>query len=88
MSMTKRLQVLMDDEELRTIQRLARREHVTTAEWVRQRLREAREKQARPDIAAKLAAIRTASAYRFPVPDIDQMLEEIEQGYLDDPSMP
>ena len=40
--MTKRLQVLMDDDELRSIQRLARMERVTTAEWVRQRLREAR----------------------------------------------
>ena len=39
--MTKRLQVLMPDEELRAIQRLARRERMTTAEWVRQRLREA-----------------------------------------------
>ena len=41
--MTKRLQVLMDDDELRSIQRLARKERMTTAEWVRQRLREARE---------------------------------------------
>jgi hypothetical protein len=85
--MTKRLQVLMDDDELKAIQKLARKERVTTAEWVRRRLRAAREEQARPDIATKLAAIRTASAYRFPVPDIEQMLEEIEQGYLDDPSM-
>ena len=38
--MTKRLQVLLDDAELRTIQRIARREKLTTAEWVRRRLRE------------------------------------------------
>ena len=38
--MTKRLQVLLDDAELRTIQRLARRDKLTTAEWVRRRLRE------------------------------------------------
>lgn len=77
----------MDDDELRSIQRLARKERVTTAEWVRQRLREAQEKRSRPDIATKLAAIRTAASYRFPAPPIEQMLEEIEQGYLDDPSM-
>ena len=87
-SMTKRLQVLMDDEELRSVQRLARRDRVTTAEWVRQRLREAQVERARPDIASKLAAIRKASTYRAPAPDIEQMLAEIERGYLDDPSAP
>jgi len=78
----KRLQVLMDDEELQEIQQSARRERVTTAEWVRQRLREARERQARPDIAAKLAAIQTAYRQQGPTGDIDQILSEIERGYV------
>lgn len=78
----------MDDDELQSIQRLARRERVTTAEWVRQRLREAQEARARPDIATKLAAIQRASTLRAPAPDIEQMLAEIERGYLDDPSAP
>jgi hypothetical protein len=84
--MTKRLQVLMDDDELRTIQRLARKERVTTAEWVRQRLREAQEQQDKPDIARKLDAIRRAYQHqpKAPAPEIDQMNAEIEQGYLDD----
>ena len=88
MSMTKRLQVLMDDDELQSIQRFARQERVTTAEWVRQRLREASEAHARPDIAAKLAAVQTAYRHQppAPAPDIDQMLEEIERGYLAEPS--
>jgi hypothetical protein len=86
--MMKRLQVLMDDDELRAIQRLARRERVTTAEWVRQRLREAQDQRGRPDIAAKLAAIQVAYRHReAPAPDIDQMLAEIEGGYLSDPSV-
>jgi len=72
----------MDDNELRSIQRLARREKVTTAEWVRQRLREAREQRARPDIAAKLAAIQAAYRHDGPTGDIVQMLTEIERGYL------
>jgi hypothetical protein len=84
--MTKRLQVLMDEDELRTIQRLARKDRITTAEWVRQRLREAQEQRARPDLERKLAVIRAASKYRAPAPDIDQMNAEIEQGYLDDPA--
>ena len=78
----KRLQVLMDADELREIQRSARRERVTTAEWVRQRLREARERQARPDIAAKLAAIQAAYRHQGPTADIEHMLSEIERGYL------
>jgi hypothetical protein len=84
--MTKRLQVLLDDDELRQIQRVAKRERLTTAEWVRQRLREARQRDARPDIARKLAAIHRAYQHQpaTPAPDIDQMLAEIEQGYLDD----
>lgn len=80
--MTKRLQVLLDDAELRTIQRLARRDKLTTAEWVRRRLREGAA-SARGDTASKLAAIHAAYRYNIgPSPDIDQMLAEIEQGYL------
>ena len=82
----KRLQVLMEDEELREIQRSARRERVTTAEWVRQRLREARERQARPDVATKLAAVQAAYRHQGPTADMEQMLSEIERGYL--PSEP
>jgi len=78
--MMKRLQVLMDEEELKAIQRSANREHLTTAEWVRQRLREAREQVARPDIATKLAAIQAAYRHAGPTGDIDQVLAEIERG--------
>jgi len=86
--MTKRLQVLLDDDELRDIQRMAKRDRLTTAEWVRQRLREARDRHARPDVARKLAAIHRAYQHQppAPAPDIDQMLEEIERGYLDESS--
>lgn len=86
--MIKRLQVLMDDVELRAIQRLARREKVTTAEWVRQRLREAQTERARPDVATKLAAIQAAYRHEAPAPDIDQMLAEIERNYGSDTSAP
>ena len=84
--MTKRLQVLLDDAELRTIQRLARRDKLTTAEWVRRRLREGAA-SARGDTASKLAAIHAAYRHTPAIPevDIDQMLDEIEQGYLSGP---
>ncbi len=88
--MTKRLQVLLDDADLRTIQRLAKRERQTTAEWVRQRLREGVANAARPDTATRLAAIH--AAYRrdspAPAPDIEQMLTEIERGYHGEPLTP
>lgn len=79
--MSKRLQVLFEDEELRDIQRLARRNRMTTAEWVRRSLRAAREAESGSDIGQKLAAIRAAARHSFPTADIETMLHEIEQGY-------
>ena len=64
------------------IQVLAQREHLTVGEWVRRTLREARTHKSVKDPAAKLEAIRRAAEYNFPEVDIDQMLREIEQGYL------
>lgn len=40
--MSKRLQVLLPDEEMSVIRRLARRERLPVGEWVRRALREAR----------------------------------------------
>ena len=81
--MTKRLQVLLDDDELATIQRLAKTRHTTTAEWVRGALRAAVEIESRPGSAVKLAALRRAMTYNYPTGDIDQLLEETERGYLE-----
>lgn len=80
-SMSKRLQVLVADDELLEIQRFARREQLTAGEWVRRTLRDARTRQPVNDAAAKLKAVRRAAGYSFPVSDIDQMLREIERGY-------
>jgi hypothetical protein len=79
--MTKRLQVLFSEEELREIQKLAKRRRMTTAEWVRQSLRSAREAESGLDTGAKLAAVRNAAAYSFPTGDIGQIVGEIERGY-------
>jgi hypothetical protein len=84
--MTKRLQVLLADEELAGIQQRARQRHQTTAAWVRDAIRDATEVQdaaAQQEIARKLAAIEKAYKYSFPTADIDQMLDEIERGYLE-----
>ena len=77
--MTKRLQVLLDEEEYLEIQAVARRQRVTVAEWVRQALRRAKDDQ--PGTAeAKLRAIADASRHSFPTADIETMLAEIEAG--------
>lgn len=79
--MSKRLQVLLDDKELREIQRVAKQQQLTVAEWVRQVLRSARQKIPTGDHHKKLAILRTATQRSFPTGDIDLMLQEIEQSY-------
>ncbi len=82
--MSKRLQVLLEEAELREIQRIARAGRMTVAEWVRQALRTARRREPRGDPSKKLERIRAAAGHTFPTGDIDQMLGEIERGYLGD----
>ena len=79
--MSKRLQILVPDQEMSEIQRLARRERVTVGEWVRRALREARADKPSRDPETKLKAVRRASQYAFPTADLDRMLREIERGY-------
>ena len=77
--MSKRLQVLLDEEEYKEIQGVARRQRMTLAEWVRQALHQARSDH--PDtLEAKLRVIADASRHRFPPADIDVMLRQIEAG--------
>lgn len=80
--MSKRLQVVIDDAELRSLQRVARSKGMTLAEWVRQALRKAVSTEPVGSVEKKLAVIRSASRHAFPAPDIETMLNEIEQGYL------
>jgi hypothetical protein len=82
--MSKRLQVLLEEPELREIKQIARRQRMTVAEWVRQALRTARRSQPLADTGKKLAVVRSAAKHTFPVGDIEQMLAEIEKGYLGD----
>ena len=80
--MSIRLQVVLEAVELREIQKAARRDRLTVSEWVRRSLREARRRQPGRDAGRKLQAIRAAARHSFPTADIDQMLAEIESGYL------
>jgi len=82
---TKRLQVLIEEAELRELRRVARRNNVTVAEWVRRALRAARRGEPTRDAERKLAVLRAAVRKDFPAGDIGQMLAEIERGYPSGP---
>ena len=79
--MSKRLQVILDDEQMAAVKELAKARHQTVAEFVRDALALAQQQQPRSSAAAKLQAIRVAADHSFPTGDIDQMLSEIEAGY-------
>ncbi len=80
-SMTKRLQVLLEDDELAEIQALARRRRQTTAAFVREALRTARTTAEYPAPEVKLRAVREAAALAYPIGEIDELLAEIDRGY-------
>ncbi|MCC7415597.1 MAG: antitoxin [Acidobacteria bacterium] len=80
--MSKRLQVLFEEAELVEIRKIARRQRLTTAEWVRQTLRAARRAEPGQDARKKLATVRAAAGHAFPTAEIDQMLADIERGAL------
>jgi hypothetical protein len=74
--------VLLDDREFEVLQNVASRDGMTVSEWVRQQLRAAWRERPSGDQARKLAAVRAAARHEFPTADVDQMLAEIERGYL------
>ena len=80
---SKRLQVLLGDDEFDDLQAEARRQGMTLSQWARQVLRRAREERPAGDRARKLAAVRAAARHAFPTADIEEMLAEIERGYRD-----
>ena len=74
--------MILKDPEYREIQRVARSRHMSLAEWVRQALEFARRREPSGSVAKKLEAIRAAARHSYPTADIDQMLGEIEAGYI------
>ena len=77
--MSKRLQVILDEEDYREFQAVARRQRMTLAEWVRQALRQVRSDH-HGTVETKLRAIADASRHEFPTADIEAMLREIDAG--------
>ena len=93
--MAKRLEILLNDVEYAVIEEAAERQQMSVSEWVRQALRDTRQAEltgAKPKrdaqrndperIARKLQALERASKLNYPTADIDQMLQEIKDGYM------
>ena len=72
----------MPEEELKQIRKIARQNNMTVAEWVRLTLRAAWRREPGGKADQKLAIVRASARHAFPAPDINQMLAEIERGYL------
>ncbi len=82
--MSKRLQVVVKDEELERYARTAEAAGLSMSEWARQALRAAQRERSSGDVEAKLAAIRKAVSLETDgrEVDIDTMLAETEAGRL------
>jgi hypothetical protein len=80
--MAKRLQVILKDPDYREVQRAARSRHMTIAEWVRQALELARRREPQGAVHDKLGVVQAAARHAFPAGDVDNMLAEIEAGYI------
>ena len=79
--MGKRLEVLLDDAEYAAIEEAARRQGISVTQWVRFMLRDA-PRYERDRAERKRKALKEASKHNFPTADIDQMLQEIKDGYM------
>jgi hypothetical protein len=80
--MSKRVQVVVRDEDLERYTRTAQSAGLSISEWARQALRAAEREQSSGDVDAKLATIRTAVACTTGgrEVDIERMLVETEVG--------
>jgi hypothetical protein len=83
--MSKRLQVLVPDNEMEQIQEAAASNNLSVGEWVRRALKKEREQAPTRSIEEKLKALRAMARLNLPTCDIKQMNAEIEQGYLSGP---
>ena len=78
--MRKKLQLLLDDDELREIERIARVRRITVAEWVRHAILFAAQGESQREVGRKLEVVRAAALHSYPTCDVEQMLGEIAPG--------
>lgn len=80
--MSKRLQVLIEPKEYKCFQHLAFQSRLSLSEWVRQALRDFSSHYSKKSPQKKLKALKRVTQHQFPYGDMEQMLHEIESGYL------
>ena len=80
--MSKRLQVVLSDDEMQEVQAVSQAQHMTVAEWVRQALRKERQESPVTTAERKMQCVREAAAYAYPTAKISDMLQDIERGRL------
>jgi len=78
--MSKRLQIVMPDEEIEELRRSAEREGMSLSEWARHALRRAQRSQQGPSADDKLKAVERALECGHPTGDIQDILASIESG--------
>lgn len=80
--MSKRLQVIVSEEEYEELKQVSSFAGLTVSEWVRQALRKMRRDRSLLEADGKIEAVRIAAQHAYPTSDIETMLGEIEAGYL------
>jgi len=78
--MSKRLQVVMPDDEYRAVERAARRRGQRISQYVRESLQRSLAEGPEMEPDARAAAILRFARFSGPSADIDEMLADIERG--------
>lgn len=78
--MSKRLQVILTDDEYRAVARLARKRAQPVAEVVRDSLRHTVAAAAEPAPEDRIAAVLRFARFAGPTGEIDELLAQIEDG--------
>ena len=80
--MSKRLQVLINTRDYQSWQNVSKKLGLSLGEWVRQVLNEKTNEFSLRNPNTKIESIRLFSSKNYPSGKIDQILNEIEKGYL------
>ncbi len=81
--MSIRLQILLPEEELQEIKRLASQEHMTVSAWVRRAIQHEQRERLRSVMQEKQHIIRKAAKFQFPAADYEDIAADIESDYLE-----
>jgi hypothetical protein len=78
--MSKRLQIVMPDDEFQALADAAQRQGMPVSKLVRDSVRRTLTERADDQPEKRIAAVLRFARFNGPVADIDQILDEIERG--------